>query len=134
MTHRRPMGTLTRATCSHCGEVFEYASGTRPRIYCSRRCKKRGATWRRPAGYENHRRRAKAAGVEYEPIRKQDVYERDGWVCGICLLPVDPALRFPDPMSASLDHVVPLAAGGPHRPHNVRLAHHRCNTVRGAAG
>lgn len=75
-------------------------------------------------GQNNDRQRAKHYGVEYEPIRRRRVYDRDGWCCGIiCRQPVDPALRYPDPMSASLDHVVPLSRGGPHTYANVQLAH-----------
>jgi len=46
--------------------------------------------------------------------------------------PVDAELRFPDPLSASLDHVLPLARGGRHTRENVRLTHLRCNVRRGA--
>jgi 5-methylcytosine-specific restriction endonuclease McrA len=35
-------------------------------------------------------------------------------------------------MSPTLDHVVPLVAGGLHDPANVRLAHLTCNSRKGA--
>lgn len=47
---------------------------------------------------------------------------------------MDPALKWPERMSASLDHVIPLAAGGPHTPENLQLAHLRCNAKKGARG
>ena len=56
------------------------------------------------------------------------MYERDGWVCQLCIEPVDPELRYPDHMSASLDHVIPLSRGGHHTWENVQLAHLICNT------
>jgi 5-methylcytosine-specific restriction endonuclease McrA len=40
---------------------------------------------------------------------------------------VNPALLWPHPKSASLDHVVPLIDGGEHTYANVQLAHLACN-------
>ncbi|WP_432050298.1 HNH endonuclease [Verrucosispora sp. NA02020] len=58
------------------------------------------------------------------------VGERDGWCCGICQNPIDPTLRAPHPKSQSLDHVIPLAEGGPHTYANTRISHLRCNVLR----
>lgn len=81
---------------------------------------------------DNHRQRARHYGVAYEPINSRAVYDRDGWICGICDGAVDPGLAFPDLMSASLDHIVPMSLGGPHLWHNVQLAHLICNSRKGA--
>lgn len=62
------------------------------------------------------------------PITTAKLYERDGDACGICDKPVDMRLAYPDPMSPSVDHVIPLAAGGPNTPENCALSHFRCNT------
>jgi len=78
------------------------------------------------------RRRAKKLGIEAENVKVREVFERDGWVCGICQLPVDPELSYPDPESASLDHVVPLSKGGKHTRANSRCSHLSCNVRRGA--
>lgn len=59
------------------------------------------------------------------------VFERDRWVCGICGDDVNRMLAWPDPMSPSLDHIVPLARGGAHTLENVQLAHLRCNISKG---
>jgi 5-methylcytosine-specific restriction endonuclease McrA len=56
-----------------------------------------------------------------------EVFERDGWICGLCDLPVDPDCAWPDPMSPSLDHIVPVIRGGAHTRENAQLAHLRCN-------
>lgn len=62
----------------------------------------------------------------------REVFERDGWVCGICTEPVDPEATWPDPLSASLDHVVPVSRGGVHVPENAQCAHLVCNVQKGA--
>lgn len=66
-----------------------------------------------------------------EPFTSIEIFERDGWHCGICDEPVDRELRYPDPMSASLDHIVPLSKGGGHTRENVRCSHLGCNVRRG---
>lgn len=80
----------------------------------------------------NYRRRARYYGVEYEAIERQRVFDRDGWRCGLCKDLVDPALSHPDPLSVSLDHVVPMSRGGPHLYSNVQCAHLKCNVDKGA--
>lgn len=84
---------------------------------------------RRKANY--HKRRAQKLGTQVEDIRPVDIYERDIWLCGLCLTPVDPDVSWPDPMSASLDHVLPLSKGGTHTYENVQLAHLTCNVSKG---
>jgi len=78
-----------------------------------------------------HKRRAQKLGTQVEDIRPIDIYERDIWLCGLCLTPVDPDVSWPDPMSASLDHVLPLSKGGTHTYENVQLAHLACNVSKG---
>lgn len=49
-------------------------------------------------------------------------------VCGICGQPVDMSLKSPDPMSATIDHIIPLDKGGhPSDISNLQLAHRWCN-------
>lgn len=52
--------------------------------------------------------------------------------CGICGDPVDLALRAPERMRASVDHVRPFALGGSNDLSNLQLAHLHCNHVKGA--
>lgn len=84
---------------------------------------------RRKANYQ--KRRALKLQLPADDIRPIDVYERDGWVCGICSEAVEPGLSWPDPMSPSLDHVMPLSLGGHHVMENVALAHLSCNVRKG---
>lgn len=52
--------------------------------------------------------------------------------CGICGRPVDKSLKYPDPMSAVIDHIIPVNGKGGIRGHpsdlsNLQLAHFSCN-------
>ena len=52
-------------------------------------------------------------------------------VCAICGQPVDFKLSFPDPMSATVDHIIPIAKGGhPSDISNLQLAHFTCNRAK----
>lgn len=79
-----------------------------------------------------HARRVRELAATVERFDHLEVYERDGWVCGLCQQPVDSDLSWPDPLSPSLDHIVPLAAGGDHSRANTQLAHWLCNVRKGA--
>lgn len=87
---------------------------------------------RRRHNYHARRARIAAASVADEPVLLADIAERDGWTCGLCAALVDPDLKYPHPMSPSLDHTVPLALGGAHAPGNVALSHLVCNISKGA--
>ena len=79
-----------------------------------------------------HRRRALLLEASTgEPVILAEIAERDAWVCGLCERPVDAELAYPDPMSKSLDHIMPLTKGGAHDPSNAQLAHLRCNVSKG---
>lgn len=52
-------------------------------------------------------------------------------VCGICGKEVDMSLKFPHPLSATVDHIIPLARGGhPSALENLQLAHLCCNRMK----
>ena len=80
-----------------------------------------------------HKRRALKAGSSAGPaFSNATVFERDGWVCGLCDEPVPRDAVWPDPLSASLDHIVPLSRGGAHSLENSQLTHLACNVRKGA--
>lgn len=114
--------------CPHCEVSFE--SNTGRRKHCGApECR---AKWhsKRMQPYV-HARRAAKAGVGSEGFEALEIYERDNWTCWIC---GGAALRDApkgDPLGATLDHVVPLAKGGPHSRANVRCAHLECNLRKG---
>lgn len=60
-------------------------------------------------------------------IDKYDVFEFYDWVCIVCDEVIDQDLRWPDPSSATLEHVIPLSRGGTHTWDNVAPAHLLCN-------
>ena len=52
-------------------------------------------------------------------------------VCGICGKPVDKSLKYPHPLSACVDHIIPIAKGGhPSDIENMQLAHWCCNRAK----
>jgi 5-methylcytosine-specific restriction endonuclease McrA len=78
----------------------------------------------------NRRRAARrATHVFYRPSA---IFERDEWMCRLCSEPIDAEITYPDLMSKSIDHVIPLVAGGTDAPDNVQAAHLGCNLHKGA--
>jgi 5-methylcytosine-specific restriction endonuclease McrA len=71
------------------------------------------------------RRRYRLSECQVERVNRVKVFERDGWRCGICRLPVERK-------DASLDHIVPLSRGGHHTYENCQTAHLKCNISKGA--
>ena len=58
---------------------------------------------------------------------KKKIYATQS-VCGICGQPVDFSLRYPNPMSKTVDHIIPINRGGhPSDLANLQLAHLSCN-------
>lgn len=112
------------ATCAECGKTYTTnRTGSR---YCGEDCVQVVA--KRAKKESNDRRRATETGAFVQKVSRKAIFIRDGWICQLCGLPVDPKLRYPDYMSASLDHIMPLAKGGTHETANVQLAHWICNS------
>jgi 5-methylcytosine-specific restriction endonuclease McrA len=82
--------------------------------------------------YSAKRRAIYAAG---EDIDHLTVFERDEWTCGICNKPIDRKLRKPNPMCATIDHIVEIcealrqgwAVEKIHTYANVQASHMQCN-------
>lgn len=128
------------AQCELCGR--DYEAQRKGQRFCSLLCRSGGVfamgetteDERRMWREARRRRRAIMRGIEVEDFTDREIYDRDGWRCRIsgCGKRVRQELRWPHPMSASLDHIVPLTvAGASHTRRNVRLAHLVCNTRRG---
>jgi hypothetical protein len=116
-------------SCDHCGRDF-----SAPKFGTSRRC----VDCRDGIAAIRARRkklvRMKAARIPSRVLSIRQLGDRDGWTCHICRAEVDPGARFPDPMSPTRDHLIPVVDGGDDTPENLRLAHLRCNSRRGAGG
>ena len=105
--------------CQGCGVTFTPTYGVKRRAFCSDQCGRRMAHRQ-----GRHRRRARGRGGR---VSSHAVYTRDQWTCGLCHQPIRRTLPYTHPMSASLDHIVPLALGGTHDMVNVQAAHRSCN-------
>jgi 5-methylcytosine-specific restriction endonuclease McrA len=64
----------------------------------------------------------------------REIAERDGWRCHLCGRRVPDRPYRASPNDPTLDHLVPVSAGGDHTRANVALAHNRCNYERRADG
>ena len=60
----------------------------------------------------------------------RDIAELERWTCHLCGQPVPRDARVPDPLAATVDHVLPLRRGGGDDADNVRLAHLACNSLK----
>lgn len=133
---KRCLGAATRDSASTSCTVGECRRPHRARGMCLMHWRR----WARETGRErppewDERRRANwkkryalsRGASRAERFEYSEIFERDGWVCGICGDPVDRRLEWPDPMSVSLDHVFPVSKGGEHSRENAQCAHLRCN-------
>ena len=123
--------------CAECGKGFATEYGNKLRAYCSHSCSRtagnrenrhRNREARQQQGAR--RRERKRSGTMSIKVRRPglaNLAERDQWRCGICRLRVDMERRYPDPLSPSLDHILPLSQGGRHERSNVQLSHLGCN-------
>lgn len=122
--------------CRNCGEPLDsihhrYCSKPECRVAYRREYKRRNRDKIR-ATRKDQKMKRRDAFVEHVDINA--IYKRDRWTCQLCGKRVNKNLNYPHPLSASLDHVIPISKGGRHMPANVQLAHWRCNVSKGALG
>lgn len=116
--------------CLQCGAAMPRGPGCGGRATCPT-CAKANAK-ALDAATRNHRKRARKAGVNYEPVNKWRVFERDGYRCHICGRKTSKRGGPFSPRYPTLDHLVPFAARGPHSYANTACACRECNTWKGA--
>ena len=79
----------------------------------------------------NRRKNAKRRGARTaEGFTVEEIAERDGWRCHLCGQRVRKGIPATSPAGPTIDHLVPIAAGGQDVRENVALAHRRCNVRR----
>lgn len=69
------------------------------------------------------RRRAMKRSAAVLLVDLAAIWEEQRGDCALCGQPIDRSLAWPDPMSASVDHIIPLAKGGSHAPQNLQWVH-----------
>lgn len=111
--------TWREGECESCGA--SYRTKQPAQKYCGRSCNEYERRQRR--GYNSRRRVSK-------PVR-QRILARDNWTCYLCQRPISRDLLWPHPRSASVDHVIPVSAGGSDDPSNLRATHWHCNEEKG---
>ena len=79
----------------------------------------------------NQRRRALRHDAFVEHVDVHVLLDLQGGACFLCSQPILSDIKHPDPMSLSLDHIMPLARGGSHSYDNCAATHLRCNLVKG---
>ena len=114
--------TIQIRTCKNC--ATNYTVRRDNQLYCSQECSK----WytqqlkdKRDREYQNAR----------TPSFKRRVFFKSEGICGICHEMIDLRLKYPEPKTFSIDHIVPRANGGSHARENLQAAHLICNTKRG---
>lgn len=112
---------LVAGECQRCGDPYTLPDQVQAR-YCSKRCARRDA---------GARRRALKRGAFVGRVYRNRIFERDGWRCQLCRRKVAKREAVPHPRAPTLDHIIPLAAGGTHEPSNVQLACFQCNSIKG---
>lgn len=117
---------LEYLNCAHCGSLFVRNVNRQTKVFCSKRCSMLATQHDRSA-----RRRVRAKAAYRERVISRRVFDRDGWLCHLCGGGIDPLVKNPDRLAATVDHVVPLSQGGEHSYANVRAAHRTCNTSKG---
>lgn len=113
---------LVSGPCVHCRQNFTGQATsveTAPK-YCSKAC----------GGSD---RKARPFRFRISDVHRQQIYERDKFICQLCKDPVDMTLASSDRWAATLDHIIPQSHQlvPDHSPGNLRLAHRWCNSVRG---
>lgn len=113
--------------CCMCGKSIEQWMG-RPKMYCSRACKRSSPASKEAKRAAKKTRKAVARGAYAERFTPLSIFERDGWRCQICGVSTPQSRRGKQyANSPELDHVYPLSKGGAHTRLNTQCACRSCN-------
>ena len=120
---------LSFKVCQECGDLFIPTNGRW--VYCSEVCNRKGTNRKKD-------KRLNASNIIDRDITLHKLYKRDKGKCYLCGCLCDWEDKKIDANGhtivgnnyPSIDHVTPLKLGGMHSWGNVRLACHRCNTLK----
>jgi 5-methylcytosine-specific restriction endonuclease McrA len=115
-------GIFVNGACARCASQFTAWSTKGEARYCSLQCAR---------AHGRDKRRAVKRNAYVADVNRRAIFERDGWQCQLCGDPVKRNAKVPDPKAPTIDHIVPLAAGGTHEPANAQCAHFLCNSRKG---
>jgi len=135
--HQPNRHAAVQTACTVCGIPIARPTKSNRRPACSVECRtilEHGHADHAGHGYDwtaTAAMRARRLGATVvEPFDREFIFERDGWTCYLCDMPVLREASAFDPDSATVDHVVPLSRGGEHSMRNARTAHLRCNSAK----
>lgn len=120
-TRRHKVQTIIIRICKGCALHFE--TNRTDKVYCSTHCREwyvKQLQAERDREYDNQR----------TPAFKRRLYFKTDGRCGICKELIDLAVKYPEPKSFSIDHIVPRSQGGSHAFDNLQPAHLDCNAKR----
>jgi 5-methylcytosine-specific restriction endonuclease McrA len=88
--------------------------------------------------HHSNRDRARKKGVPSQYYTRQQIFNRDGYDCYLCNLPVDLTANHVQgqpgwELYPHVEHVIPLALGGHDTLDNVKIAHAICNIRKGVS-
>ena len=123
--NRKAAMIVVKRLCVMCGTMYVNSKAQCQQRFCRAcRMKKKRILWRTSRSKRRARNRNNGP---HETVIHHAVFDRHGWVCGICL---EPVLRDADalnPLSAQLDHIIPLCRGGTNVYGNSQCSHRLCN-------
>jgi hypothetical protein len=134
-----------KRTCQRCNREFQARvkdSPNHPNKFCSQECAGNAKIYDDPRAASKASTRARKAGRRntWDGVTDWQILDRDDWLCQIpgCELgPIRADLAHPDPLSPSVDHIIPITRAAPDFPvdaqENKRAAHLICNLRRGNA-
>lgn len=102
--------------------------------------KKRMRKRHKPKGSKKHATRCRKRGLPRSYGREmsiESIGERDGWVCQLCMWPIEDRESRKSRLSPCVDHIVPLNHKANtrhgHTLENVQIAHRQCNEDKGCS-
>lgn len=116
--------------CSNCGSQFINDKDIK---YCSKKCRSRYLQRRK-----DMLRDKRIVSKEHENITLDKLYKRDNGICYLCGGKCDykdykviDGVFIVGNNYPNIEHIKPIAKGGTNTWNNVKLAHHRCNYLKG---